>query len=126
MKNAFKLKKYFIWVCLFFIAVTAVAWQVDNKKKADTKTGKHYATGDTTQPKQRSNDQDEFRMNELQDAMKKLDIEMQKLDLHMKDLNIQLSQHLDEALNKIDFEKMSRQIDEQMKKIDVGKIKMDV
>jgi hypothetical protein len=126
MKNAFKRKKYFIWVCLSFIAVTAIAWQVDNKKEADSKTCKHYATGDTTQPKQRSNDQDEFRMNELQDAIKKLDIGMQKLDLNMKDLNIELSQHLDEAINKIDFEKISRQIDEQMKKIDVDKIKIDV
>jgi len=126
MKNAFKLKKYFIWVCLSLIAVTAVAWQVDNKKKADTTTRKHYATGDTTQPKQRNNDQDEFRMNELQDAMKRLDIEMQKLDLHMKDINLQLSKQLDEAINKIDFEKMSTQIDEQMKKIDIDKIKMDI
>src|SRR5437764_11442192 len=112
MKNAFKPEKYLIWVGLFVIAVTAVAWQIDNKKKTDTTTSTHYATGDTAGPKQRNNDQDEFRMNELEDEMKKLDFGMQKLDLHMKDLDVQLSKQLDEAINKIDFEKMSRQIDE--------------
>jgi hypothetical protein len=125
MKNAFKRKKYLVLVGLLLIAVTTVAWQIDNKKKTDT-TSEYHAARDTTQPKQRDNDQDEFRMNELEDAMKKLDIEIGKLDLHMKDLDLQLSKQLSEAMNKIDFEKMSRQINEQMKKIDVDKIKMDV
>lgn len=126
MKNAFKPQKYLIRVGLFVIAVIAVAWQIDNKKKTDTTTGKYYSTGDTTEPKQRNNDQDEFRMNELEDAMKKLDVQIQKLGLDMKDLDQQVAKQLNEAMNEIDFEKMSRQIDEQMKKLDVDKIKKDI
>jgi hypothetical protein len=125
MKNAFKSKKYFVLAGLFVISITAVAWQIDNKKKTDTTTSSH-ATGDTTQPKQRNNDQDEFRMNELEDAMKKLDAEMQKLDLHMKGLDVQLSKELNGALAKIDYEKMSKEIENQIKKIDVDKIKTEV
>ncbi len=125
MKNAFKPKKYLVLAGLFVITVTAVAWQNDNKNKADTTTS-NYTTRDTSEPKQRNNDQDEFRMNELEDAIKKLDAEMQKLDLHMKALDVQLSKELEETMDKIDFEKMGKQIEEQMKKIDVDKIKMDV
>src|SRR3954471_3577201 len=104
MKNAFKRKKYAVLAGFLVIALTAVAWQIDNKKKTDT-TGKHYTTGDTTTPKQHNSDQDEFRMNELKDVMKNLDIEMRNLDIHMKDLDLQLSKQLSEAINKIDFEK---------------------
>jgi len=125
MKNAFKSKKYLVLAGLLVISITAVAWQIDNKKKTDTATSK-YTTGDTTEPKQRNNDQDEFRMNELEDAIKKLDAEMQKLDLHMKALDVQLSKELEETMDKIDFEKMGKQIEEQMKKIDVDKIKKDI
>src|SRR5690349_2884849 len=110
MKNAFKSQKYLIWICLFVVAVSAAAWQIDNKKKTDSTIKRSYSTGDTTEPKQRNNDQDEFRMNELEDAMKQLDMQMQKLDLHMKDINLQLSNQLNEAINQVDFEKMSRQI----------------
>ena len=33
MKNAFKPQKYLIWVCLFVVAVTAAAWQIETKRK---------------------------------------------------------------------------------------------
>src|SRR5207302_2255526 len=98
MKNAFKHKTYFLWVGLCVIAFTAVAWQIDNKRKTDTTTSKHYATGDTTEPKQRNNDQDEFRMNELEDAMKELNMEMKNLELHLNDLDVQISKQLSEAM----------------------------
>ncbi len=125
MKNAFKPKKYLVLAGLFVITVTSVAWQNDNKNKADTTTS-NYTTRDTSEPKQRNNDQDEFRMNELEDAMKKLDVEIQKLDLQMKGIEVQISKQLKEAISKIDVEKMGKDIEEQMKKVDADNIKTDV
>src|SRR6266508_3374520 len=119
MKNAFKPKKYLVLAGLFVITVTSVAWQNDNKNKADTTTS-NYTTRDTSEPKQRNNDQDEFRMNELEDAMKKVYEDNIKTDVNNSIREAQ------EELKKIDYEKMREDIEEQMKKIDVDKIKTDV
>ncbi|CAN5782646.1 hypothetical protein BH10BAC2_BH10BAC2_35600 [soil metagenome] len=125
MRNVFKSTKGLILAGLSVIIITAVAWQTDDKDKKDDST-RRQNRGDTTVPKQRNYDKNEFRMKGLDEAMKQLDIEMKNLDLQMKDLNIEISKSVTEALDGIDFEKIGKEVEAEIKKIDFEKINKEV
>lgn len=125
MRNVFKSTKGLILAGLSVIVITAIAWQTDDKDKKDDSTRRQDA-GDTTVPKQRNYDKNEFRMKGLDEAMKQLDIELKNLDLNLKDLDIEISKNVNEALAGIDFEKISKDVEAEIKKIDVEKINKEV
>jgi TolA-binding protein len=125
MKNVLKSNKHLLVAALLGITVIiAASWQTADKKPKDNTTDN--AARDTTQPKQRNDDKDEFRMNELEDAMKQLDIQIQKLDLQMKDIDLKISKQLKEALANVDAEKINSEVQEHLKNVDLDKIKLDV
>jgi hypothetical protein len=125
MKNVLKSNKHLLVAGLLGITVIiAASWQTDNKKSKDITT--NNAARDTTEPKQRNDDKDEFRMNELEDAMKQLDIQMQKLDLQMNDMNVKISKQVQEAIANIDIEKINKDVQENLKNINFDKIKIEV
>jgi hypothetical protein len=125
MNNVFKHPKSILLAVLSVIVITAAAWQTDDKdKKSDSAYSQ--SARDTTVPKQRNYNKDEFRMKELDEAMKQLDIEMKNLDLHMKDLDIEISKSVNEALAKVDFEKIGKEVEIELKKIDFEKISKEV
>jgi hypothetical protein len=125
MKNVLKSNKHLVVAGLLgIIVIIAASWQTDNKKSKDTAV--NNTARDTTEPKQRNNDKDEFRMNELEDAMKQLDIQMQKLDVQLKDIDVNISKHVQEALANIDMQKLNKEVQENLKNIDFDKIKLQV
>lgn len=123
MKNVFKSNKHLVVAGLLgVIVIIAVSWQTDKKRSEDTTI--NHSRRDTTQPKQRDNDKDEFRMKELEDAMQQLGL--QNLDLQMKDIDLKISKQMEEALANIDMEKINGQVQENLKKVDLDKIKLEV
>src|SRR5690348_6994215 len=125
MKNAFKSNKHLVVAGLLgVIVIIAASWQTDNKRSKDTTI--NDTRRDTTEPKQRDNDKDEFRMKELEDAMQQLDLQMQKLDLNMKDLDLKISKQVNDAIANIDMEKINKEVQENLKNVDLDKIKLEV
>ena len=125
MKNVFKSNKHLLVAGLLGITVIiAASWQTDNKKSKGSTI--NNATRDTTEPKQRGDDKDELRINELDNVMQQLDVQMQKLDLQMKDLNVNISKQIQQALANVDVEKINKEVEANIKKIDFDKIKVDV
>jgi hypothetical protein len=126
MKNVFQFKKQFMVAALFVSAASAVAGQTNDTKKGKDSAPNQFIAGDTSQPQQRNNDKDEFRMNDLDRVMKQLDIQLKDLNIKMKDINLQLSKELKETIQKIDLDKMNKEIANEIKKVDVEKIKVEV
>ena len=125
MKNAFKSNKHLVVAGLLgVIVIIAASWQTDNKRSKDTTI--NDTRRDTTEPKQRDNDKDEFRMKELEDAMQQLDLQMQKLDLNMKDLDLKISKQVNDAIANIDMKKINKEVQENLKNVDLDKIKLEV
>jgi len=125
MRNVLKHPKSLILAVLSVIIITAVAWQSDDKGKKNDTTGKQ-STGDTAVPKQRDNHINEFKLKDLDEAMRILDSNMKNLNIELKDLNIDISKEINEALASIDFEKMGKEIEASIKEIDVEKINKEV
>ena len=73
MRNVLKYPKSLLLAGFFVVAITAVAWQTDNKGKKNDTSGKQSA-GDTTAPRQ--HDTDEFKLKELDEVMRNLDLQM--------------------------------------------------
>lgn len=126
MKNVFKSPQILMVAGFLIIAVTAVAWQNnDNKNKKDTASGS-YTQGDTTRPGKRSNDKDELRMKDLDQAMKELDIQLKELDVQLNGLDLQLSKELKKAFAEIDFDEINKEIQKELKNVDAEQISKDV
>lgn len=124
MRNVSKSTKALILAGLSVIVIVTAAWQTDNKTKRDS-TNRQQPTGDTTVPKQHDNDQDEYRVGDIDKAMKELDNAMQHLNIQMKDLNINISKEINDAISRIDAEKLNKEIQDAMKNIDFEKIKLE-
>src|SRR5574337_879434 len=115
MKNVSKINKHLLVAGLLCITVIiAASWQTDNKKSKEATI--NNAAGDTTLPKQHSGDKDEFRMNELDNAMKQLDIQLKQLDLQMKDMHENISKQIQEALADVDVDKINKELEDNIKK----------
>ncbi len=127
MRNEIKSSKHLLVASLLFIAASAASWQtIDNKKKNDQATNNQSAIRDTSVPKERHHDKDEFGMTDLDNAIKELDIQLKDLDIKMKDLDIKISGEIKDALAGVDFEKISRDVTKELKKIDFDKIKVEL
>lgn len=123
MKNGFKNKRQFVVAAaLLCLTVITLSWQTDNNKQKRPGNNEQYTGADTTEPKQRNNNQDEPSLKDFDDVMKELDVQMQHLNLDMQQLNKQLK----EQLSQIDAEKISRQVAEELKKVDFDEIRNTV
>lgn len=120
MSNVFKRAKSLLLVGLPVVIITAVAWQVDDKDKKDSSALKQQA-GDTTVPKQHNYNKNEFRLKELDEAMRQLDIEMNNLDIRMNGLDTEISKTIHEALVEIDLEKIGAEVESALKEVNIEK-----
>ena len=122
MSNVFKSSKGLMLAGLcIIIIITAAAWQTGDKDKGDS-SANTQSKGDTTEPRKRNYDKDEFRMKDLDEAMQKLDEAMKDLDLHLKDIDVNISKEINEALAKIDFDKIGKDVEAELKNVDFDKI----
>lgn len=123
MRNVLKYPKSLLLACLFVVAITAVAWQADNKGKKNDSAGKQSAR-DTTAPGQ--HDIDEFKLKGLDEAMRNLDSQMKNINIDLKGLNIEISKQVNEALASVDFEQIGKDVQNELKNIDIETINKEV
>ncbi len=99
----------------------------DSTAKKSFRTDTFQGDDDTTPPRKRSTDADEFRMDQLDAAMKKLDVQMAKLNEKMAKMDFsKMQKNLDESLSKIDFKKMEKEMEASMKKFNGEKMEADL
>jgi len=123
MRNVLKYPKSLLLAGFFVVAITAVAWQTDNKGKKNDTSGKQSA-GDTTAPRQ--HDTDEFKLKELDEVMRNLDLQMKNINIDMKSLNVEISKEVNEVLANVDFEQIGKEVQNELKNIDFEKINKEM
>jgi len=108
--------------------ITLLSW----KRTDSTMPVKPYsihAQDDTTVPHKRSLEKKEYKIGDLDEAMKELDRAMLSMDNNVKIDMSKMDKEIKAALEevkKIDFEKIGREVEASMKKIDWEKTRVEV
>lgn len=126
MKNATVYTRPVLAGFFLLIVMVVFAWQVAGQK---TTPGQQRANDDrdTTQSRKHRNDKNEYQLNgDFDEAMRRLNMEMKQLDERLAHLDVQINKQVQEALARIDFDKISRQTADAMKNIDWQKIQLNV
>lgn len=113
---------------LFFLILSSIAW-----KKVDSslpvKPFSIHSVQDTTLPGHSSRNKNQYKTEDLDNAMKELDRAMvelnknMKIDLHKMDKELKAA--IDEIKN-IDFEKVGREVEAALKKVDWDKTSREI
>lgn len=125
MKNVFQGPKTIVVAALLLILVITAAWQRDDEIKQNS-TSKYEGNRDTTVPKQRYYDKNEFTMKDIDNAMKDLDKEIQKMNIELQNMKIEISKSIKDAMSQLDLEMINKEMAEEMKKVDFEKIQNEV
>jgi chromosome segregation ATPase len=125
MNNVCKPAKNLIAIALFGCSIICIAWQ-----KADTpptpNQGDQHQYSDTGKPKRSDAATHEYRVDEIDKAMRNLDKELQKMDRELKKMDFSaIEKQVNEALATIDFQKIKAETDKALKNVDWDKIKED-
>jgi hypothetical protein len=115
---------------LLLAAITFTAWKPDGSTQpVKPFTIRHAYDEDTTLPRKKTTGKNEYRIGDLDQAMKELDRAMVDMD---KNLNIDFSK-MDkemkmamEEIKKIDFNQIAREVEASLKKVDWEKTRVEV
>lgn len=111
-----------------FAALIFTAWK-NPDSQLPVKTHVNYAAQDTSLPRKKNHFKNEYKVGDLDQAMKELDRAMLDMDKNLKidfsKMDKELKAAMDE-IKKVDFEKIGREVRESMKKVDWDKIRAEV
>lgn len=114
------------WAGFAFAALTFLAWKRTDYIPNQPKTTQ---PSDTTRPSKKQNPNKDYRVGDLDKAMKELDqaqLEMNKnIHFDMSNMEKEISQAM-EQVKKIDFEKISQEVTASLKNINWDKTRADV
>ena len=120
--------KWLAWAGFAFAALTITAW----KRTDSTLPVKPHITNyqdDTTVPRKRSYDKKEYRVGDLDQAMKELDRAMLDMDKNSKIDFSKMDREMKaamEEMKKIDFDKIGREVEASLKKVDWDKTNIEI
>lgn len=120
MKNVLTYRKPIFIVVLFALFIGTASWQARSKSKLAPRQN----ITDTVKPGNNSTDQDEFRLEELDKAMKELNDQMKKLNEEFS--NGKFDKAIKEAMEKVDWKKMQAELKASMEKIDWKKMQLEM
>ena len=122
--------KWFAGAGLLFAAVTFTAWRSAGSTQPVKPFTIQYAyNGDTTVPYKKAYGKKEYRIGDLDDALKDLDRAMLAMDKNMKidfskmDKEMKLAM---EEIKKIDFTKIGREVQASLKEVNWEKTRAEV
>ena len=125
MKKIFESMKPYTLAALPLAVIIICAWQDPKQNQRDTQ--KIFTNEKDTVPEVfNEEDNNEFKMEDLDKAMKELDINMDKLDEQMKHLDININKEIGESLAKIDFDKIGKEVEESVKAINWKEIQKEI
>ncbi len=129
MNHETKSFKPLLAIALLVMCATFSAWQYLPERNAETnKTGGEPR--DTTKPRKHHHSKDEYRIGDIDEAMKSLDMEMASLDAQLKKLDFsKMEQDMKQAMKeieKVDFAKIEREVNESLKNVDWKKMQADI
>ena len=120
--------KWLTWAGFAFAALTFTAWKKPDSQ-LPVKTHFYADTQDTSTPRKRNYDKKEYKVGDLDQAMKELDRAMVDMDKNLKidfsKMDKELKAAMDE-IKKVDFEKIGREVRESLKKVDWEKTRAEV
>jgi Fe2+ transport system protein B len=120
--------KWLAWAGFAFAAVTLTAWKKPDSQ-LPVKTHVNYDPQDTSLPRKNNHYKKEYKVGDLDRAMKELDramIDMNKnIKIDFSKMDKELKAAMEEVKN-VDFEKIGREVRESMKKIDWDKTKAEI
>lgn len=120
MKNVLTYSKPFSIAVLLAILIGTASWQ----SKPKSKMALQQNTADTVKPGNNSAGEDEFRLDELDKAMKELDEQMKKLEVELSSGKIDKA--IKESMEKIDWKKIQAEIKASMEKVDWKKTQLEM
>ena len=126
MNNAFKSTKVLAAIALFGCSIVFIAWQkadIPNRQNRN----EQREIRDTSRPKRTDAAANEYRVDEIEKALRNLDKELQKMDIELKRIDVsKIEKEVNEALSKVDFDKIKAETDQSIKNIDWKKINYDI
>jgi hypothetical protein len=125
MKKIFENMKPYALAVLPVAVIIICAWQNPGQNQKDSQ--KVYVNQKDTIPGDlNKEDYDEFKMKDLDKAMKELDINMDKLDEQMKHLDVNIDKEIEESLAKVDFDKIGKEVEESVNAINWKELQKEI
>lgn len=125
MKKIFENMKPYALAALPVAVIIICAWQ--DPKQDQNDTPKVYTDQKDTVPGDlNKEDYDEFKMKDLDKAIKELDINMDKLDEQMKQLDVHINKEIEESLAKINFDKIGKEVEESVNVINWKELQKEI
>jgi hypothetical protein len=108
-----------------FAAITFVAWKsTDDAQTLKPDTG--HIQKDTTPVRKRVYDKQEYKIGDLDEALKELDRARIELNDNVRFDLSKIDKELKKAIKEIDFDRISQEITASLKKVDWEKTKLDI
>ncbi|MDB5229562.1 MAG: hypothetical protein JWN76_367 [Chitinophagaceae bacterium] len=127
MKHVFKIAKPLLLVLLLISAVAAFAWQSSQSSKSKKDKRDFSPNGDTSRPGKSIRGEDDYRVGDLDKALKELDEGMRKMKIQLKEIDFEnINRQVKESMAKIDFDKITRDADDAINKVDWKKIDAEI